>query len=115
MKQPPEPPSGFPDFKPGAHPIIHPVSDDDLSHMTVLELRYASRHRVARASTRSRFGRDVRGDRVITSPMTDSRMTKMEEIRTRIERDDYPVDPAKVADEIVARLLAGRSSRDTGK
>jgi len=105
----------FPELKRGGHPIIHPVSDDDLSHMTVLELRYASRHRVARASTRSRFGRDVRGDRVITSPMTDSRMTKMEEIRSRIERDQYDVDAEKVADAIIARLQAGRSARDAGK
>ena len=102
----------LPERKQGVDPIIHPASDDDLSHMTVLELRYASRHRVARASTRSRFGRDVHGDRVITTPMTDSRMIKMEEIRTRIERDAYTVDAEKVADAIVARLLAGRSSRD---
>ena len=107
----------FPELKPGGHPIIHPVSDDDLSHMTVLELRYASRHRVVRVpgSTRSRFGRDVHGDRVITTPMTDSRMSKMEEIRSRIERDDYTVDAEKVADAIVARLLAGRSARDADK
>ena len=107
----------FPVFKRGAHPIIHLASPDDLSHMTVLELRYASRHRVVRVpgSTRSRFGRDVRGDRVITSPMTDSRMTKMEQIRSRIERDDYAVDPAKVADAILARLQAGRSTRDAEK
>ena len=115
MKQPPGPRSVFPHLKPGAHPIIHPASDDDLSHMTVLELRYASRHRVARASTRSRFGRDVHGDRVITTPMTDSRMSKMEEIRSRIERDDYAVDPAKVADAILARLLAGQTARDEDK
>ena len=104
----------FPELKPGAHPIIHPVSDDDQSHMTVLELRYASRHRVVRVpgSTRSRFGRDVHGDRVITTPMTDSRTTKMEEIRARLERDAYTVDADKVADAIVARLLAGRSARD---
>ena len=107
----------FPELKPGAHPIIHPVSDDDLSHMTVLELRYASRHRVVRVpgSTRSRFGRDVHGDRVMTTPMTDSRMSKMEEIRARLERDDYTVDAEKVADAIVARLLAGRSARDADK
>ena len=115
MKRPPQPRSGFPDFKPGVNPIIHPASDDDLSHMTVLELRYASRHRVSPVSTRSRFGRDVRGDRVITTPMTDSRMSKMEEIRSRIERDAYAVDPAKVADAIIARLLAGRSARDADK
>ena len=107
----------FPELKPGAHPIIHPVSDDDLSHMTVLELRYASRHRVVRVpgSTRSRFGRDVHGDRVMTTPMTDSRMSKMEEIRARLERDDYTVDAEKVADAIVARLLAGRSARDADR
>ena len=85
--------------------------------MTVLELRYASRHRVVRVpgSTRSRFGRDVHGDRVMTTPMTDSRKSKMEEIQSRIERDDYTVDAEKVADAIVARLLAGRSARDADK
>ena len=104
-----------PELKRGADPIIHPASGDDLSHMTVLELRYASRRRVTPVSTRSRFGRDVHGDRVTTSPMTDSRMSKMEEIRLRIERDDYTVDAEKVADAIVARLLAGRSARDADK
>ena len=43
--------------------------------------------------------------------MTDSRTTKMEEIRARVERDDYAWTPAKVADAIVARLLAGRSAK----
>ena len=116
MSEPHAPDSGFPDVKRGAHPIIHPVSDDDLSHMTVLELRYASRHRDdTPVSTRSRFGRHVHGDRVISTPMTDSRKSKMEEIRTRIERDAYSVDPAKVADAILARLQAGRSARDADK
>ena len=107
----------FPEPKRGAHPIIHPASGDDLSHMTVLELRYASRHRVVHVpgSTRSRFGRDVHGDRVTTIPMTDSRMSKMEEIRERLERDAYTVDAAKVADAIVARLQAGRSARDADR
>ena len=107
----------FPELKRGGHPIIHPVSDDDLSHMTVLELRYASRHRVVHVpgSTRSRFGRDVHGDRVTTSPMTDSRMSKMQEIRALLEREAYSVDAEKVADAIVARLLAGRSARDADK
>ena len=44
--------------------------------------------------------------------MTDSRTDKMEEIRARLERDAYVVDAAKVADAIVARLLAGRSAKD---
>jgi len=117
VSEPYAPDSGFPDVKRGGHPIIHPASQDDESHMTVLELRYASRNRVSPlpASTRRRFGQDVRGDRVTTPPMTDSRMTKMEELRTRIERDQYDVDADKVADAIIARLLAGRSSRETGK
>ena len=107
----------FPVLKRGAHPIIHPARADDQSHMTVLELRYASRHRVVHVpgSTRSRFGRDVHGDRVTTSPMTDSRMSKMQEIRALLEREAYSVDAEKVADAIVARLLAGRSARDADK
>ena len=107
----------FPELKRGGHPIIHPASGDDLSHMTVLELRYASRHRVVRVpgSTGSRFGRDVQGDRVSSPPMTDSRMIRMQELRDRVERGSYAVDAEKVADAIVARLLAGRSARDADR
>ena len=47
--------------------------------------------------------------------MTDSRTDKMEEIRARLARDDYVVDTAKVADAIVARLLAGRSAKDAAE
>lgn len=47
--------------------------------------------------------------------MTDSRTSKMEEIRARLERDDYTVDAEKVADAIVARLLAGRSAKDAAR
>ncbi len=82
--------------------------------MTVLELRYASRHRVMRVpgSTRSRFGRDVHGDRANIEPMTDSGKGKVEDLRERIETGAYNVDATKVADAIVARLQAGRSARD---
>ena len=34
----------------------------------------------------------------------------MEQLRDRIERDDYPVDPEKVAAAILRRLLGGQSS-----
>ena len=47
--------------------------------------------------------------------MTDSRTSKMEEIRASVERGDYAVDAHKVADAIVARLLAGRSAKDAAK
>ena len=32
-------------------------------------------------------------------------MVQMEQLRERIERDEYAVDPAKVADAIVRRLM----------
>ena len=38
--------------------------------------------------------------------------TKLEVIRAQLERGTYDVDPGKVADAIVARLLAGSSSRE---
>jgi len=112
-----EPSPRLPERKPGAHPIIHPASGDDVSHMTVLELRYASRHRVVRVpgSTGSRFGRDVQGDRVSSPPMTDSRMIRMQELRDRVDSGAYSVDAEKVADAIVARLLAGRSAKDADR
>jgi anti-sigma28 factor (negative regulator of flagellin synthesis) len=62
-------------------------------HMTVLAVRYES-------GTGRRF-----------APRDESRRIEMEMLRERIERDDYAVDPQKVADAIVRRLLA-ESRRD---
>jgi anti-sigma28 factor (negative regulator of flagellin synthesis) len=56
-------------------------------HMTVLAVRYET-------GTRRRFER-----------RDESRMMQMQELRERIERDDYSVDPEKVADAIVRRLM----------
>jgi anti-sigma28 factor (negative regulator of flagellin synthesis) len=63
--------------------------------MTVLAVRPQTR--VARKATRT--------SRRFTS---ESRTTKMEQIKERLARDDYAVDPHKVADAIVRRLLAER-------
>jgi anti-sigma28 factor (negative regulator of flagellin synthesis) len=41
--------------------------------------------------------------------MDESRTMKMQLLQERIERDEYEVDPQKVADAIVARLLSARS------
>jgi anti-sigma28 factor (negative regulator of flagellin synthesis) len=57
-------------------------------HMTVLAVRYES-------GTARRFGRS-----------DESRRMHMEQLRERIELDRYAVDPQKVADAIVRRLLA---------
>jgi anti-sigma28 factor (negative regulator of flagellin synthesis) len=45
----------------------------------------------------------------------DSSETKVAEIRASLERGTYTVDAMKVADAIVARLLAGQSVRETGQ
>ena len=37
-------------------------------------------------------------------------MVQMEQLRERIERDDYAVDANKVADAIVRKLLAQRQT-----
>jgi anti-sigma28 factor (negative regulator of flagellin synthesis) len=56
--------------------------------MTVLAVRYET-------GKARRFGRS-----------DESRRTHMEQLRERIELDSYAVDPQKVADAIVRRLLA---------
>jgi hypothetical protein len=61
--------------------------------MTVLAVRYET-------GTGRRF-----------APQDESRRIDMELLRERIERDGYSVDPHKVADAIVQRLLA-ESRRD---
>lgn len=40
----------------------------------------------------------------------EARMVQMEQLRERIERDEYAVDAAKVADAIVRKLLAQRQA-----
>ena len=56
-------------------------------HMTALAVRYGSR----------RMRRFERRD--------EARMVLMEQLRERIERDEYAVDPEKVADAIVRKLM----------
>ena len=59
-------------------------------HMTALAVRYET-------GRRRRFER-----------RDEARMVQMEQLRERIERDDYPVDAHKVADAIVRKLLSHR-------
>ena len=61
-------------------------------HMTALAVRYET-------GRRRRFER-----------RDESRMVQMEQLRDRIERDDYAVDADKVADAIVRKLLAQRQT-----
>ena len=61
-------------------------------HMTVLAVRYET-------GTGRRFGRS-----------DESRRMHMEQLRERIELETYAVDPHKVADAIMRRLIAERRS-----
>ena len=71
--------------------VLTPSSDgrpvSTYVHMTVLAPRYVT-------GKRRRFER-----------RDESRMMQMQELRERIERNDYSVDPEKVADAIVRRLM----------
>ena len=44
------------------------------------------------------------------TPMDESRTTEMNELRERLERAQYTVDPNAVARALLERLLAGRTS-----
>ena len=61
-------------------------------HMTALAVRYET-------------GRARRFER-----RDETRMVQMEQLRERIERDDYAIDAHKVADAIVRKLLAQRQA-----
>jgi hypothetical protein len=97
----------------GENPIGPEGMGDDLHPMTVMALRYPARTRGSRLlePTKSRFGRDVRGDRETTT-MVDR--PTLEDIRAAVQCGTYTVDADKVADAIVERLLVGRAVRESG-
>jgi anti-sigma28 factor (negative regulator of flagellin synthesis) len=75
---------------------VHTPSSDGRAvtsyvHMTALAVRYES-------GRKRRFA-------------SESRMARMEQLRALIERDDYAVDPEKVADAIVRRLMLEAAPR----
>ena len=81
-----------------------------LIHMTVMALRYDTRPGRFRPGCDggSGFVRDARDPRR-RDTMDDSRKMKMQALQELLERDQYEVDPHKVADAIVERLLAKMS------
>jgi hypothetical protein len=85
-----------------------PANGDDAACMTVLALRYDSRPGRFRPERGrgSGFVRNARASRF--TPMDESRTITMQQLQERLERHEYEVDPGKVADAIVARLLAAR-------
>ena len=79
-------------------PSTLPRSVTNHVHMTVLAVRHEAKERPTVPGHR-RFGRH-----------DESRTTHMQQLRDRIERDDYAVDPDKVAAAILRRLLGNQCS-----
>jgi hypothetical protein len=67
--------------------------------MTVLAVRYAPQERRAPG----RFGRRLPE----RTPTSESRMIHVQQIMDAVRREEYAVDPDKVADAILRRLLVG--------
>ena len=86
----------------GEDPMDRCPPDDDATHMTVLETRYESRVRMtgpARDGGR-RFARSTP-----IAPPTDGAVTKVQQLRERIQCGTYTVDSDAVAAAILKRLL----------
>jgi hypothetical protein len=92
----------------GDHPIDDCPRRDDATHMTVLDTRYVSRawmtgpardggRRFARSST--------------SLPPKDGAVTKVQELRERIQCGTYAVDSDAVAAAILKRLLDNEEAR----
>jgi hypothetical protein len=94
----------------GAHPMRPAPSAADTDDMTVLAVTYDTR--LGRFGRRRDGNQDAgrrRGDAQDDGVKMDlDREMYMQEIRERIERDAYDIDPEAVAGAIVARLLAAR-------
>lgn len=77
-----------------------------LIHMTVMALRYDTRPGRFRSGWGGATGfvRDARASRR-RNTMDESRTIKMQALRERLDNDEYEIDPHKVADAIVERLL----------
>jgi hypothetical protein len=97
-----------PDPDSGAHPMRPARSAADTEDMTVLAVTYDTR--LGRFGRRHDGNQDAgrrRGDAQDDGAKMDlDREMHMQEIRERIERDAYDIDPHEVAGAIVARLLA---------
>jgi hypothetical protein len=90
----------------GDNPIRPGPSADDILRMTVLAVTYDTRlGRFGRRRDGDQGSGRRTGDAHDDTTMDLGREMHMQELRERIERDAYDVDPRAVADAIVARLL----------
>ena len=83
-------------------PIDECPRDDDATHMTVLETRYGSRDRMT-GPARDGDGRFARSS--LSLPPKDGAVTKVQQLRERIQCGTYAVNSDAVAEAILKRLL----------
>jgi hypothetical protein len=86
-----------------------------LLNMTALALRYDTRPGRFRSGSSGGTGfvRDARAARQ-ANHMDESRTMKMLALQKQVERDEYEVDPAKVAEAILERLTSPKANGGAG-
>jgi hypothetical protein len=85
--------------------------DDDASHMTVLDTRYVSRVRMT-GPARDGNGRFARPSPSL--PPKDGAVTKVQQLRERIQCGSYSVNSEAVAEAILKRLLGSEEEAPDG-
>ena len=80
--------------------------------MTVMALRYETRPGRFRPGNGGGSGsvRDARASQR-ANQMDDARTMKLRAIQERLEREEYEIDPGKVAEAIIVKLLATREAK----
>ena len=86
----------------GEDPIDSCPCGDDATHMTVLDTRYVSRVRMT-GPARDGDGRFMRSFPAL--PPKDGAVTKVQQLRERIQCGTYAVSSEAVAEAILKRLL----------
>ena len=86
----------------GEGPIDQCPSDDDGTHMTVLDSRYVTRARMT-GPAREGGRRFARSSPI--APPTDGAVNKVQQLRERIQCGTYAVNSEAVAEAILKRLL----------
>ena len=90
---------------------MDPIDDcprgDDATHMTVLDSRYEVRARMT-GPARDGGGRFMRSS--LSLPPEDGAVTKVQQIRERIECGTYAVNSDAVAEAILKRLLGSEEA-----
>jgi len=95
----------------GEDPMNGCPCDDDGPHMTVLDTRYVSRVRMT-GPARDGNGRFRRSSP--SPPPKDGAVTKVQQLRERIQCGSYSVNSEAVAEAILKRLLGNEEEAPDG-